>query len=156
MTRKVIFTIHSVSLYLVVVEIARQRSTWCSSIINNDDDHKLHWLTECLRRWLIRPIRAQSYLPQIAHFGPAPLGDWVVELAALAFRAARLLSAVALRRCCAEKAPLLIRLRHDGRFKPRSSQASTGNSKLFRVVLTVFEAELESSKFALSFCQFAV
>ena len=67
------------------------------------------------------------------HFGR--LVEWVEELAALAFRVARLLLAVALRRCSAKKAPLLIRLRHNGRFKARSSQASTGISKLFRVVL---------------------
>ena len=82
-----------------------------------------------------------------------PLGDWVEELAALAFRAACLLSAVVLRRCSAEEAPLLTRLRHDGRFEPRSFQASTGISKLFRLA---FEAVFDSSKFALSFCQFAV
>ena len=67
------------------------------------------------------------------HFGR--LVDWVEELAALTFRAARLLLAVDLRRCSAEKAPLLIWLRHDSRLKARSSQASTGISKLFRVVL---------------------
>ena len=67
------------------------------------------------------------------YFGP--LGDWVEELSALAFHAARLLSAVALRRCSAEKAPLLIRLRRDDRFKARSSQPSTGISKLFSVVV---------------------
>ena len=89
------------------------------------------------------------------HFGP--LGDWVEGLAALEFRAARLPSAVALRRCSAKKAPLLIRLRHDGYFKVRSSQTSTGVSKVLKGSLEdVFEAELGSSNFALSFTQFAV
>ena len=74
------------------------------------------------------------------HFGP--LGDWVEELSALAFQAARLLSAVALRRCSAEKAPLLIRLRRDGRFKARSSQPSTGISKLFSVVVRSLKRSL--------------
>ena len=108
-------------------------------MINGDDDIDYHpsmtmmtinftgWLGAYEGGWLVQSGH-RTVCHRMCTLGP--LGDWVEELAALAFCAACLLSAVALQRCSAEKVPLLIRLCHDVRFKVRSSQALTGISKL--------------------------
>ena len=55
----------------------------------------------------MRPIWWRKCLPQIVHF--RPVDGWVEDLAALAFSAARLLTAVSLRRCSADLTPVVCR-----------------------------------------------
>ena len=77
------------------------------------------------------PIWTQNCLLQVEHFGPN--GGLVEDLAV--HRAARSPSAVTLRCCSADTTPLLIRLRDDGRSKPRPSQVLPGVSRLRKAAL---------------------